>query len=169
MQKLPNPVKPRYQTALTVLVLVQLSLISLPAHAVGDCSVSATGVSFGSYTYTTPSPADTAGNIEVSCTLIGIFSLLVSYDISLSTGNSGSYSPRSLVFGANNLSYNLYTNAARTNIWGDGSASTSSVSDGYLLGLFTVVRNYTVYGRLPAAQNKPAGSYADTIVVTITY
>jgi len=158
-----------WRTVLTILALIPLSLTSLHAHAVGDCSVSATSVAFGSYTYDTPSPTDTTGNIEVSCTLEGIISLIIGYDITFSTGNSGSYSPRTLAFGANNLSYNLYTDAARTSIWGDGSASTSTVSDSYLLGLLTEVRNYPVYGRLPAAQNKPAGSYSDTIIVTVTY
>jgi spore coat protein U-like protein len=143
--------------------------MSLQAHAAGSCSVSASGVSFGSYTYTNPSPTDTTGNIEVSCSLIGLISLFISYDIVFSTGSSGSYSPRTLTFGANDLTYNLYTDPARTSLWGDGGASTNTVSDGYLLGLLTVVRDYTVYGRLPAAQNKPAGSYTDTIIVTVTY
>ncbi len=152
-----------------VLLLVQLSLIPLQAHAVGNCSVSANSVSFGSYTYTSPSPTDTTGNVRVSCSLGGFVSLFISYEIAFSTGNSGSYSPRTLAFGGNNLPYNLYTNAARNNVWGDGTGGTSTISDGYLLGLFTVVRDYTVYGRIPAAQNTPAGSYADTIIVTITY
>ena len=31
------------------------------------------------------------------------------------------------------------------------------------------VRNHTVYGRLPASQSVPAGSYVDQVVLTITY
>ena len=29
--------------------------------------------------------------------------------------------------------------------------------------------NYTIYGRVPAQQSVPSGSYNDTIVVTITF
>jgi spore coat protein U-like protein len=43
------------------------------------------------------------------------------------------------------------------------------VSDGYLLGLGGGVSPYPVYGRIPATQNVQAGSYADTIIVTLTY
>lgn len=169
MQRSQHLVTRYCRTVCTVLLLIQLSLLSLQAHAVGNCSVSANSVAFGSYLYTTPSPTDTTGNVRVSCSLGGLVSLLIGYEITFNTGNSGSYSPRTMSFGGNNLTYNLYTNAARTNIWGDGTGGTSTISDGYLLGLFTVVRNYTVYGRIPAAQNKPAGSYADTIIVTITF
>jgi spore coat protein U-like protein len=30
-------------------------------------------------------------------------------------------------------------------------------------------KNYTVYGRIPSVQVVPAGTYGDTIVVTISY
>lgn len=71
--------------------------------------------------------------------------------------------------GAYAIEYNLYTDSTRTTLWGDGSAGTSYVSDGYLLGLLTVSRNYPVYGRVPAGQNLPAGVYSDVVVVTVDY
>ena len=37
---------------------------------------------------------DATGNISVSCSLIGIVSLFVNYEIRLSTGISGSYAQR---------------------------------------------------------------------------
>ncbi|WBY09758.1 spore coat protein U domain-containing protein [Sphingomonas sp. 7/4-4] len=49
----------------------------------------------------------------------------------------------------------------------------------WLGGSFRVTRNFTallsvdqtitVYGRIRAGQNVPAGSYSDTIIVTVTY
>jgi spore coat protein U-like protein len=116
-----------------------------------------------------PTATDATGNIQVSCSLIGLISLLVSYDILLSPGGSGSYTPREMTSGTNHLQYNLYTNTARTTVWGDGNSGTATVSDGYLLGIGTTMRNYSIYGALPSSQNMPAGTYADTITVTVNY
>lgn len=151
------------------LCALALALLPVTAHAIADCSVSATGVAFGNYSFTNPTATDATGNVQVSCSLGGLISLLVSYDILLSTGGSASYAPRKMTSGTNELQYNLYTNAGRSIVWGNGTSDTSIVSDGYLLGLGTTVRNYSVYGRLPAGQNTPAGAYTDTITVTVNY
>lgn len=133
------------------------------------CSVAADTVNFGSYSPLGGSPVDAVGEVRVSCSLLGVISLLVSYEIRLSSGESGSYFPRRIYSGLYDLAYNLYTDSARTIIWGDGSGGTGYVSDGYLLGLFTVTRYYPVYGRLPAGQNVPTGTYSDVIIVTVDY
>jgi spore coat protein U-like protein len=133
------------------------------------CSVSATDVGFGNYSPLDTSPVDSTGNVRVSCSLLGLLSLLVSYRIYLGTGAAGGYTPRMMYKGTDPLNYNLYTNSARTTIWGDGSGGTSYVSYGYLLGLTTVRIDYTVYGRLPAEQNVAPGLYSDTITVTVEY
>jgi spore coat protein U-like protein len=68
--------------------------------------------------------------------------------------------------GSNSLTYGLYTNAARTTVWGDGTGSTATVTN---TGSGSA-QNFTVYGRIPAGQTStPAGIYADTVSVTITY
>lgn len=139
------------------------------AQAVATCSVSATVLAFGGYNAFSATPLDSTGDITVSCTLGGLLSLLVSYDIQLSTGGSGGFTPRRMSSGANTLNYNLYTSSGRNTIWGNGGSGTGTVSDSYLLGLGTTVRHYAVYGRVPALQNARAGSYLDSITVTIEY
>lgn len=142
-------------------------LLPISGHAV-NCSVSATAVGFGSYDTLSPLNNDATGTITVTCS--NTLSLLVSYDILLSRGNAASYSPRHLSSGGNTLNYNLFTNITRTTIWGDGTGGSSKLSDGYLLGvLVPTVRNYTIYGRIPARQNVTSGSYADSITVTVNY
>jgi spore coat protein U-like protein len=154
-----------------LLSLVALTLLLAPrlAAALAECQVSADAVDFSLYDPSRGSPTDTVGNVQVRCSLLGLASVLVSYDIHLSTGASGSYAPRHLTSGGHRLQYNLYTTAARTQVWGDGSGGTAVVSDSYLLGLLTVTRNYSVYGRLGALQNVPSGTYGDTITVTVHY
>ncbi|MGE5469558.1 MAG: spore coat U domain-containing protein [Bacteroidota bacterium] len=132
-----------------------------------SCSASATSTSFGNYNSLAPVALDGVGNVRVTCgNLVNIF---VSYSISLSAGSAGSFAGRRLVNGAQQLNYNLFTDAARSSVWGDGTAGTSTVSDGYLLLLLSDQRNYPVYGRIPAGQNIPPGIYSDTIQVTVNY
>lgn len=152
-----------------VLLPVLLSLLSGPAHALlAECSASTSGVSFGAYDVFSPAPLDGSGAISVSCTGL-VASVLVSYELLLSPGGSGGYLSRTLSNGSSPLAYNLYADSARTSVWGDGSSGTAKVSDGYLLGLFTVTKDYPVYGRIPALQNAATGSYADTVIVTVNY
>jgi spore coat protein U-like protein len=61
------------------------------------------------------------------------------------------------------LSYNLYSNSTRSNVWGNTLAtSLGTTGTGSVVGLI-------VYGSVPAAQNKPAGSYSDTVQATINF
>jgi spore coat protein U-like protein len=139
------------------------------AHALAECVVLASPVSFGVYSPFDAAPVTGSGSVSVQCSLAGLLSIDVQYTIQLSPGSNGGYADRRLVNGTRVLSYNLYTNGARTSVWGNGSAGTSTVTDGYLLGLLTTTRGYPVYGLIPAGQNVPAGTYNDTIVVTIDY
>ena len=121
-----------------------------------DCTVNALAVAFGNYDVFSSTDLDGTGRVDVSC------SPSASYTVSLGTGG-GSYGQREMLSGATILNYNLYTNATRTTVWGDGSGITSTVSGS------GVSASHTVYGRIPARQNKPAGSYTDVIVVTVTF
>lgn len=162
--------KERLRQPVALLALGLLSgLAPQSAHALAECTVSASPTAFGGYSPFSAAPLDTAGNVAVSCSLLGVVSLLVSYTISLSAGSSGVHASRTMFSGGSVLGYNLYTNSARTTVWGNGTGGTSTVSDGYVLGLLTTTRNYPVYGRIPAGQNVSAGLYADTITVQVDY
>jgi len=155
--------------ALALLVLLAYTAPAVQASLLVSCTTSASGVAFGSYAPFSASPTDSAGTVTVTCTpfLVG---LLVSYTIALSTGNGGSYASRAMSNGLSPLQYQLYTDPARTTVWGDGSAGTATISDGYTIALLApVTRNYTVYGRIPALQPVSPGTYVDTIMVTVAY
>jgi len=74
--------------------------------------------------------------------------------------------------GTNTLSYNLYFDAAFTQIRGDGTGG-SQVGGGTLTltpsSRTQSVPASTIYGRIPAGQDVAAGNYSDTIIVTVTY
>jgi spore coat protein U-like protein len=139
------------------------------AHALASCTASASTTAFGSYNPFNAASVDSVGNVQVSCSLLGVISIDVAYTIALSAGSGGSYASRRLSGGSDVLSYGLYTDPTRTTSWGDGSSGTSTVGDGYLLGLLTTTRNYPVYGRIPGGQNVAPALYVDTVTVTVNY
>lgn len=130
------------------------------------CTVTATGVSFGNYNVVNAAPTDSTGTVRVRCTLL--VALAGSFTVDLSTGSSGTYAQRTLHNGPSSLDYNLYTDVARTQIWGNGSGGSFRVTRNFT-ALLSVDQTVTVYGRIRSGQNVPAGSYSDTIIVTVTY
>ncbi|NMG35436.1 fimbrial major subunit CsuA/B family protein [Azoarcus sp. TTM-91] len=148
-----------------------LLLAALPGWAVAvTCGVSATSTAFGVYSPNAGTSLDTTGTVTVTCQP-DIAALLFPYSVRLSTGGSATYSPRRMFNGAASLQYQLYFDSARTQVWGDGTGATVFLSDSILLSVLApVTRNYTVYGRIPSGQTgAAAGSYLDTITVTISY
>jgi spore coat protein U-like protein len=132
-----------------------------------SCTVSTMGVNFGIYNPLSGTPNTASGTVTVTCT--ALLGLAETWTVALSAGNSGTYSARQMVNGGSNLSYNLYTSAAYSNVWGDGSGSTTLLNGGAFLIVGTTVTPYTVYGRIPAGQDSAAGSFMDTIMVTLNY
>lgn len=135
-----------------------LALLLAPA-AQAACTVGTGGVDFGAYDVFNGSPTDSTSTITVSC------DSSASYTVLLSSGN-GTYDARYLSSSPDSLFYNLYTDATLSTIWGDGSAGTGTVG-GITLG--GTQENHTVYGRIPAGQNVSAGTYLDSIIVTVEF
>jgi spore coat protein U-like protein len=150
----------------TAAVLLLASVLAAPASAlcIGSTVVSGTTVQFSTYDPVSVSAKDAVGTITAGCTIAG---LLPSFTVKLSIGSGTSYTDRRLISGSDFLSFNLYKDSQRTQIWGDGTAGTSVQSFDALLSLFT--SNFPVYGRIPAGQDKPAGTYNSTITVTIEF
>lgn len=123
------------------------------------CSVSATNVAFGTYT---ASQLDANGSLSVTCTAG------TSYAVGLSagTGASATVAARRMTGpSSQTLVYSLYQDALRTLPWGStgGVDTVAGVGTG-------ATQSLSVYGRVPAAQlTAGAGSYSDTITVTVSY
>jgi spore coat protein U-like protein len=149
----------------SVVAGIMLSLCLGSGSAEAACTLSVTPAAFGTYNVFASSPTDTTATIQVRCT--GLFDWLLTVDVDLSKGQSGSFNPRTLKSGSNTLNYNLYMDAARTTIWGDGTGGTShwTVSNPSVGTWYS----QTAYGRIPANQDPVIGSYTDTIVVTANW
>lgn len=158
------------------LLLLCASGLPLQAFAAnGVCTVAATPLSFGAYSPLSASNVDSTATVSVTCTgvtILLIITLDVDYSITLSTGGAASYAPRKMALASNNLNYNLYTDNARSIVWGDGTGGTSTKTGsmhGTGLLFSSVTDDHTVYGRIPGSQNIPAGAYTDLITVTVNY
>ena len=140
-----------------------------------SCSLSATPASFGSYDNTLNDTA--VATISGTCSKGGPADPdMTGATLTLSAGASNAFNTRQMVKGSDRLDYNLYTTAARTVVWGDGTAGTGTVAamtvqtNGRFLN-HNSSRNFamTTYGRIPGNQDAVPGAYSDTITVTMSY
>lgn len=134
---------------------------TVSATVLASCSVSATNLNFGNYTASSGSNLDATSTVSVTCTNGQ------AYTIALDGGSvAGNVSARTMSDGAAHiLSYGLYTDAGYTTLWGDGTGGTSTLPG---TGNGTQ-QNATVYGRIAASQFATAGTYTDTVTVTVSY
>jgi len=141
------------------------------AAAAVSCTVSATGPLFGIYNPLSATPTYANGQVQATCTLLSGGATTVNLVSSYSTGHSGSYALRTMAAGTSTLHYNLFFDAAYTQIRGDGTGGSQTGGASFSLtpGNPTQSTTSTIYGRIPASQDVAAGAYADTIVVTVTY
>jgi spore coat protein U-like protein len=143
------------------------------AAATADCSVSTTGVAFGTYDPLSAAPTDSTGNVTIVCSYVSGTTTRLVYSVSLSPGGSGRYSQRRMRAGAPVLNYNLFIDGARSTVWGDGDGgsgvATGSATVGPGVGNGRREDARTIYGRIPAQQDVLSGDYADAIVVTLEF
>jgi spore coat protein U-like protein len=141
------------------------------AVAAVSCTVTATSTAFGTYNPLSVTPTYANGQVQISCTLLSGGTTNVNLVTSYSAGASGSYALRTMLSGANTLRYNLFADAAYTQIRGNGTGGSQTSAATLNLSRANPTRSVTsvIYGRIPASQDVAAGSYADTIVVTVTY
>lgn len=126
------------------------------------CLVSATTLNFGAYNPASSSALTATSTVSVNCTSGS------PYTTALNVGSGGgSFGTRTMLNGGSTLDFNLYRDAAYSQVWGDGTASTFTVA-GTGSGLLTS-NNITVYGQVPISQDKPVGSYTSLITVTVSY
>ncbi|MDR6840207.1 Csu type fimbrial protein [Pseudoxanthomonas sacheonensis] len=119
-----------------------------------------TDLDFGSIPGLITSNTDQTSTINMTCTG------RTAWNVGLNNGQNASGSIRRMRLGAtgNYVAYELYSNPGRTVRWGN------TINTDTIPGTGTgVVQSLTVYGRVPATQTVPSGSYSDIITVTVTY
>lgn len=135
--------------------------MQVSATVVNNCVVAASPMAFGTLSGLGTTNIDTSATISLSCTPNAV------YDVAMDLGLTGVGGQRHLVNDSDasqTIPYGLYTNATRTNGWASGVGQTIvGTATG---GSATLV----AYGRIAStATAVTAGSYADTVTVTVTF
>ena len=156
-------VKSKLTTPLILAGLLGLAGPSLDAQSlpVANCAISTSAsLPFGGYSVFNTSPTDSTASLTFVCTG-------VAGPVTISLTGTQPDGTRSLKNGADMLAYNVFSDAARTQPWGDGTSGSSPIVfskpvDG---ALNTVV----MYGRIPARQDVAWGLYSDSFVTVINF
>lgn len=152
-----------------VAILTFAALCAPPAQAICilcSCEIDAAPLTFGAFAPLDNAPLDGAGAIEVSCSGIAALS---SISVGIGGGLNGTVAQRKLKSGANLLNYNLYSNAGRTQIWGNSTGGYPALTINNTLALLSWNSNTPVYGRIAPATSAPTGAYSDTVTISVEW
>ena len=160
---------PNEESAMKHVIVFALILITAGVASGQNCNFNPapTAVNFGNYSvFASGAPQTTTTTFNVQCSSNG-----VQVTISLSRGiNSASFNPRTMKNAVSaTLNYNLYTDAANTTIWGDGSGGT--VSQTYTMGpsQSTLPSPVPIYATVALGADMAAGAFSDTITATLAW
>lgn len=129
------------------------------ATVVQSCHVSTQDLDFGQYNAVEGGDLNATTDIGVTCTID------TPWTLQLSGGSAGSVLARAMSHGESRLAYNLYTDATRSTVWGNGQqgGTVSGTGSG-------TAQTRTVHGSIPTGQTQvPGGAYQDLVIATVIY
>jgi len=134
--------------------------LTVTANVLGACTIDPAALAFGDYRST--ADTDATATLTVNCTQGS------SFWVGLGLGSNPAGSTRQMANGTERLSYELYRDAGRTQIWDDADPApaiphTDATNPG--LSAYTA----TVYGRVPQAQLVAVGGYTDSVTMTVNF
>lgn len=142
------------------------SNLSVTSTVAANCTIGTTAAAFGTYDPIVTNAATAltgTGTVTVNCTSGSADYVTLDQGLNANTGSTTAVPLRQMASGTDRLAYSLYSDAARTVVWGDtATTGLASTGTGAAIAL-------TVYGGVAAGQNVPAGSYTDTVVATVTF
>lgn len=131
--------------------------LNVTATVTSNCALSGGTLAFGTYVSGQTTNLDVQGSINYVNCPAGVLTF------ELDNGVNASGGQRRMKSGSNYLNYQIFKTSARNSNWGTG---TDAVQVQVLqAGNGTVA----VYGRIPAGQSVPPGSYTDTVTITLTF
>jgi spore coat protein U-like protein len=137
------------------------TIFTASATVADNCLISATNLNFGTEGLLNAN-VDATNTISITCTRG------TAWMASLNAGSSagGTVASRRMTGpNAATIGYTIYRNAARTEVWGNGTLGTSTVTGtGSGIG-----EGATGYGRVPPQSTPRSGTYTDTVILTVTY
>jgi spore coat protein U-like protein len=128
---------------------------TVSANVQQTCTVSAGTLDFGNVAGFLTANRDAQSTVSVKC-LSG-----TAYKVGLDNGQHGT---RRMAGPGGFINYELYRNSGRSQRWGNtpGTDTYDASGNGN-------TQNLVVYGRVPPQSTPAAGTYTDTVTVTVTY
>jgi spore coat protein U-like protein len=131
--------------------------LTVTATVQSGCALAGGSLDFGQYVSGQPANLDVTGAINfVNCAAGNL-------TFALDGGGSGNVNSRRMSSGSNKLNYQIFRDPARTANWATGTNAKVTQL------LTTQSGKVDVYGRIPGGQTAPAGTYTDTVTVTMTF
>ena len=128
------------------------------------CAIRAADLNMGTW--------DGTGNLNGASTISVKCSTGTPYTVALNEGlnSSGLVADRKLANAGDTLAYNLYTDSARTQVWGETIGTDTVPGTGNGMANANE-RDITVYSRIALADLQAAkpGTYNDTVTATVEY
>lgn len=124
-----------------------------------SCVISSTAtLNFGSQGVLS-SDVNQSTSLGVQCTSLTPYAIA----LSAGAGSGATTTTRKMTSSGNTIDYSLYQDSNHTTVWGTtGGELVSGTGSGS-------TQSYTIYGQIPAQSTPAAGSYSDTIGVTVSY
>ena len=128
-----------------------------------SCTMSAGEMQFATYDPSSGNPGIATVTITSDCTAGGAAIITLGQGASPATTSTDAVPIRRLIGAGGNLNYDLYSDSTRTTIFGNttdtGKAFTAASGSNIT----------TVFGRIIEEQEVGAGTFADSVAVTLTY
>jgi spore coat protein U-like protein len=139
--------------------LTATSNFTVQVAITATCIINSATLNFGSQGVLTAN-VDQTSTLQVQCTNTTTYNI----GLDAGTGSGATVAVRKMTSGGATVNYSLYSDAARTTVWGDtiGTNTVAATGNG-------AVQNYTIYGRIPPQTTPAPATYTDTITVTVTY
>jgi spore coat protein U-like protein len=137
--------------------------LAVSASINSNCTITTLAVGFPAYdpivTHASANDDSSSGSVTITCTKGA------STTIGLGQGLNYSGSNRMTDGSSNFLTYGLFQDASRATAWGNAAPNLPPAHIAADKNPLVV----PVYGRIPPAQDLPAGTYSDTVVATVNF
>jgi spore coat protein U-like protein len=139
--------------------------MTVSSSVTATCVISAAPLSFGPYDTVTTGNVDAQAVLTFTCTsgTTGI-QITLGQGLAPAEDSSDATPLRQMQSGDDRLAYFLYQESGRTTVWGNTLATAPAAVVGT-----GEAQTATVFGRIPADQNVPAGTYTDTVAATVNF
>jgi spore coat protein U-like protein len=141
---------------------------NVSSDVVANCTIAAADLSFGNYD---PVVANKTTALDVNTSVTVLCTKGASgVNVGLDTGNHPSGGNRFMLDGASGdtLQYELYSDSAGGTVWGNSGTAVVTWPVFGPIGAGAGV-SHTIYGRVPAGQDKSVGHYTDIVTATVNF